>query len=466
MDLRENLNEIYKLYENKNYPEAMKKVQGILAIEPENVYAKRYENLLKPFLNDKSEVWKIATIKGKNLSCPHCQSAISLSALNDEQKTKIRENNYENLSIKCPYCHTIFTLQKKSENSIIWIKIWDAIFYNQKNYRVVWAVNYSWKWYENSYSWELNYLEWILLGEDNSYLYFSEWYFYDDGEKKYEFEISQKVTPNFDVEFKNDKIYINAIPNNFSEKNIVTAKSLYWENSKVFTVWEKVELFEFSYLWQNYVLEKESAWRQAEAGIYKTWTVSKSKAFEIFWKEMSSSEKVWNIYDFIVSYISYIFIWLIFWGSIISEISNSLWISTKYLFFWIFIIIFWIFAFIFGFYKLKMFHLFFSWPIFAFLVFFIWNNIFENKQEISLKNISEWKKFEVIFNDSDLTKTSVSRIENYDYGGVRTYYDRIKWFNFSVLDENDKEIIEKIQSWENIPDEIKKIFSEKIYKLK
>gem|GEM_PF-5908452 len=53
------------------------------------------------------------------MKCPHCESSISLSALNEEQKTKIRENNYENLSLKCPYCNTNFTLQKKSFDSTI-----------------------------------------------------------------------------------------------------------------------------------------------------------------------------------------------------------------------------------------------------------------------------------------------------------------------------------------------------------
>lgn len=461
MNTNEKLNHIYKLYSEKKYSEAFVLLEEILKIEPENIYAKRYESLIKPYLNDKSSVWKIVTIKWKNLKCPHCVAAIWFSTLNEEQKTKIREGNYENLSLKCPYCHTTFTLQKKSENSIIWIKIGDKIFYKNKNYRVVWAVNYGWSWYEDWYSWALSYLEWILLGEDNSYLYFSEWYFYDDGEKNYEFEFSEKIIPDFSIKMLDNHIIINWITKKIWEKNVVWAKSLYWENSKVFSVWERVYIYSFSHNFKNYVLEKESAWRQSEAWVYETWSVSKSKAFEIFWKEMSSFEKVSDSVNILKKYFWVLF-YLVFFPLFIIWANSQ--IPWEYIFYWIFIIIF-LFLF-FVFYKTKMFHLFFSWPIFAFLVFFIWNNIFENRQEISLKDITEGKKYEVLFMDESMIQTSEVSKVRYDYGWVETTYKKIKWFNFSVLTEQDKEIIKNLQNGENIPDETKKIFSEKIYKLK
>lgn len=115
----EQLNHIYELYTQKKYAEAFELTEKILAEEPNNVYAKRYETLLRPYLNDKSVVGKIPTVKGKSLQCPHCQAAISLSALNEGQRTAIRSNNYENLAIKCPYCHTTFTLQKKTAESVL-----------------------------------------------------------------------------------------------------------------------------------------------------------------------------------------------------------------------------------------------------------------------------------------------------------------------------------------------------------
>lgn len=418
MSINQKLNQLNQLFADKNYREAMLLCEEILKEEPTNIYAKKYQDLIKPYLNDKSEVWKIATVKWKNLKCPHCESSISLSALNTEQKEKIRKNDYQNLAIKCPYCNTTFTLQKKSSSSIIWIQIWDKIEYLWKKYRVTGCVNYTWTWYEKNYSWRLNYQEWILLWDDNSYLYFSEWYFSDDWEENYEFEFSKKITPNFDLEFVSDEEFrINSSLRDFDERNFVSASSLYWENSKVFQVWESIKLYEFSYSWKQYVLEKEHSWRQSEAWIYKTWSVSKTQAFKIFWKEMK--------YD---------------WNGFSSPFSYLL--------------------------KFKLFHLFVSWPIFCVFVVVFSNNIFEGKQLIELKDISEWKKYEIQFTDKSLKKTELTKTKTYDYGWVRKYYKTIEWLKFSVKTEQDKEIIEKLKKWDFENSELKKIFSEKIIKLK
>lgn len=418
MSINQKLNQLNQLFADKNYREAMLLCEEILKEEPTNIYAKKYQDLIKPYLNDKSEVWKIATVKWKNLKCPHCESSISLSALNTEQKEKIRKNDYQNLAIKCPYCNTTFTLQKKSSSSIIWIQIWDKIEYLWKKYRVTGCVNYTWTWYEKNYSWRLNYQEWILLWDDNSYLYFSEWYFLDDWEENYEFEFSKKITPNFDLEFVSDEEFrINSSLRDFDERNFVSASSLYWENSKVFQVWESIKLYEFSYAWKQYVLEKEHSWRQSEAWIYETWLVSKTQAFKIFWKEMK--------YD---------------WNGFSSPFSYLL--------------------------KFKLFHLFVSWPIFCVFVVVFSNNIFEGKQLIELKDISEWRKYEIQFTDKSLRKTELTKTKTYDYWWVRKYYKTIEWLKFSVKTEQDKEIIEKLKKWDFENSELKKIFSEKIIKLK
>ena len=418
MSINQKLNQLNQLFADKNYKEAMLLSEEILKEEPTHIYAKKYQDLIKPYLNDKSEVWKIATVKWKNLKCPHCESSIFLSALNTEQKEKIRKNDYQNLAIKCPYCNTTFTLQKKSSSSIIWIQIWDKIEYLWKKYRVTGCVNYTWTWYEKNYSWRLNYQEWILLWDDNSYLYFSEWYFWDDWEENYEFEFSKKITPNFDLEFVSDEEFrINSSLRNFDERNFVSASSLYWENSKVFQVWESIKLYEFSYSWKQYVLEKENSWRQSEAWIYETWSVSKTQVFKIFWKEMK--------YD---------------WNGFSSPFSNLL--------------------------KFKLFHLFVSWPIFCVFVVVLSNNIFEGKQLIELKDISEWKKYEIQFTDESLKKTELIKTKTYDYWWIRKYYKTIEWLKFSVQTEQDKEIIEKLKKWNFENSELKKIFSGKIIKLK
>lgn len=468
MENSEKLNQVYKLYEEKKYTEAMQAVQLILATDPQNVYAKKYEELIKPYLNKASNVWKITTVKWKNLKCPHCESSISLSALNEEQKTKIRENNYENLSLKCPYCNTNFTLQKKSAESVIWIKIWDKITYNKKTYRVTWCVNYTWIWQEKSYSWSLNYLEWILLWNDNSYLYFSEWYFLDDWYKKYEYEFSYKITPNFQIELNWDYLFINWKGTSISEKNLVEAKSLYWENSKVFTVWEKVTLLEFSFWWKDYVLEKEKAWRQSEAWIYFTESVSESKAFKIFWKE----KKLSFFWKWSVDNINFWNFWDFFWTAVfLIFIFSSIWQV------WVVIVVFLLFYAIYRFvYVWRVFSnnlviYFISfvliWPIITLsLGFFILPFIFDKKTEIALQNISDWKKFEIKFQDESMKTVTEKWTTKYDYGWVRTNYSKIEWLKFSIKSAEDKAIIQKIKEKWLVSEEIEKIFSQKIYQIK
>ena len=468
MENSEKLNQVYKLYEEKKYSEAMQAVQLILATDPQNIYAKKYEELIRPYLNKASNVWKIATVKWKSLKCPHCESSISLSALNEEQKTKIRENNYENLSLKCPYCNTNFTLQKKSFDSTIWIKIWDKITYNNKIYRTTWCVNYSWIWQEKGYSWALNYLEWILLWDDNSYLYFSEWYFLDDWYKKYEYEFSYKITPNFQIELNWDYLFINWKGTSISEKNLVEAKSLYWENSKVFTVWEKVTLLEFSFMWKDYVLEKEKAWRQSEAWIYFTESVSESSACKIFqkkqnlplfWKWSVDNINFWNFWDFFWTAVFLIFIF------------SSIWQV------WVVIVVFLLFYAIYRFvYVWRVFSntfvtylisFFFIWPIITLSFwFFILPFIFDKKTEIALQNISDWKKFEIKFQDESMKTVTEKWTTKYDYGWVRTNYSKIEWLKFSVISAEDKAIIQKIKEKWLVSEEIEKIFSQKIYQIK
>ena len=468
MENSEKLNQVYKLYEEKKYSEAMQAVQLILATDPQNIYAKKYEELIKPYLNKASNVWKITTVKWKNLKCPHCESSISLSALNEEQKTKIRENNYENLSLKCPYCNTNFTLQKKSFDSTIWIKIWDKITYNNKIYRTTWCVNYSWIWQEKSYSWSLNYLEWILLWNDNSYLYFSEWYFLDDWYKKYEYEFSYKITPNFQIELNWDYLFINWKGTSISEKNLVEAKSLYWENSKVFTVWEKVTLLEFSFWWKDYVLEKEKAWRQSEAWIYFTESVSESSACKIFrkkqnlplfWKLSVDNINFWNFWDFFWTAVFLIFIF------------SSIWQV------WVVIVVFLLFYAIYRFvYVWRVFSnnlviYFISFVLICPIItlslgFFILPFIFDKKTEIALQNISDWKKFEIKFQDESMKTVTEKWTTKYDYGWVRTNYSKIEWLKFSVISAEDKAIIQKIKEKWLVSQEIEKIFSQKIYQIK
>ncbi len=471
--MQEKFSQIYDLYNAWKYKEAKLIVDKILLSDPKNIYAKRYLSLLEEAMKKPKHGWKftkIARIKWKKLSCPHCSSKISLSALSQEQREKVRSKGYKKLSIKCPYCNTIFSLYLNRISSFLWIKIWDKLNYNKKNYRVVWAVKYVWKWYEGVYSWYLNYLEWILLWTDNSYLYFSEWYFLDDSEKKEEFEFSEKITPdfNFKVDYEAGFIEINSKKIKFSETNKVKAEKLYWENSKVFKVWEKVELFEFSYKWQDYVLEKEKAWRQAEAWIYKTKSVSERKAANYFSKDL---EKVRYTLDVeLEELLSYTIVGLIIFVFMMPWLSETSTWSEVFKYFLILAFFYYWYLIYFSLHSTKIkkfFTLFIAWPVLAiFIVYPISNFIIDEKKEIKLKDISTWEKFETNFTDKILADEKVVNTQKYDYWGVKTTYRKNTWLKFSVKDENDKKIIEKIKNLSDENNKIYKIFKEKIYKLK
>ncbi len=429
-------------------------VEEILANEPQNIYAKRYESLLRPYLNDKSEVGKIATVKWKHLRCPHCEASIGVSALNEYQKTQIRENNYNNLEIKCPYCHTQFVLQKKSAPSIIGIQIGDTIDYNNKKYRVVGAVGYEGQWLEGPYSGALAYLEWILLGSDNSYLYFSEWYFIDDGAKYYEFEFSEKIIPNFDLEVDEKSLKINGSIYNFTETNFVKVTSLYGENSKQHTIGESVELASFVYIWEDYIVEKESAWRQSEAGVYKSETIPQILAYKIFDKKEELKQYQHNFRK------NQIIGTLLFYGliGIIIFLSTGGNIIVAYILLFI--------AFLYlakSFYKNIWFQILALWPAFAVFVYFVSIFFLESKTQVNLSEVDFGKKFQIEFSDPSLQVTSTGSSKRYDYGGVETTYHTRKWLEFSVRNNDDKEIIKNILQGDSTDLQLLKTFEEPIY---
>ena len=471
MENKEKLEKIYSLYNSKNYTEANELNNEILAIEPDNIYAKRYSSLLLPYLQksySKEDNWKITKVKGKKLLCPHCKSGVAFSSLNQEQKTKIRNNEYNNLELKCPYCHTNFVLQKRTSNSILWIKLWDIITYNKKTYRTVWYVKYSWKWNEWNYSWKTEYLEWILLWKDNSYLYFSEWTSIDDWDIVEEFEFSYKIVPDFTINADYSLWYVKINWSNvrFSESTHIKTISIYWENSKYFKVWEKVDLYYFSYNWKKYVIEKEWAWRQAEAWIYETNSVNKNISANYFWKKNDFSNNFSNNNKWLVNNNLWwlIIILFILWGVFINYIYYIIW----------FIFLWWLIYFIFVLNwvstKIKNIVLaFIIWPVFSFFIVQpIFNFILEDKQKITIDKIIEWKKYEINFKHKELMNEKIDKTVRYDYWWIKTYYNKNTWLKFSVLSEEDKKIVENIKwLWnEKNNSNISKMFSWDIYKLK
>ncbi|MCP4523520.1 MAG: hypothetical protein GY828_04850, partial [Candidatus Gracilibacteria bacterium] len=235
------LNKIYTLYSGEKYLEAKQLNDQVLQQDPNNIYAKRYQGLLEKKIKltvEPERKGPIPTVAGKSLKCPHCVAKIALSGLTQGQKNRIRNKDLDNLEIKCPYCHTEFMLQKKTAKSLLGIKLGEKITYKQKSYRTTGYIEYEGNWYEGNYSGKVWYLEWILLGDDNSYLYFSEGYSVDDGRKVHEFDFSQKTIPKMpmSVDFSNKTFSASGIPMQMKEYSKVKVKSAYGENSKSFKI--------------------------------------------------------------------------------------------------------------------------------------------------------------------------------------------------------------------------------------
>ncbi len=294
--IEEQLKEVYSLYSQGDYVRANELNEAILIKEPGNMYAAKYKSILQKKVSIEGG-WKKAYIGWTALKCPHCESKIAFSALSEEQQKKISTKDINNLPIKCPYCHTEFILQNKSEASLLWLKIGYTGVIDDKKYRIVGYVKYDGKWSEYidggvDSSGRLEYLEWMLLGEDNSFLYLSESTSTYAGETEIEFELSEKITPTFGLEVQ-DFVKIDGSIVADYELDTVTIKSVYGENSKSYAIGEKVELISFERGGVQYAVEKESSLRQKEIGVYVSRIVSKK---EIFWafdikEEQTVSEK-------------------------------------------------------------------------------------------------------------------------------------------------------------------------------
>jgi hypothetical protein len=487
MEKTKALKEIYNLYTEWKYSEAKVINDQVLESEPNNMYSKRYQNLLEQKMKSELEntrKWPIPTVKGKSLKCPHCISKIALSWLTQGQKDRIRNKDLDNLEIKCPYCHTEFMLQKKTARSLIGIKLWDKVNYKQKTYRTVGYIEYKGNWYDWNYSWKTQYLEWILLWNDNSYLYFSEGYSIDDWEKIYEFDFSYKDIPEhlMGVNFDNKTFSRSWTDMKMKEYSKVKVTSAYWENSKSFKIGEDVMLAPSKVNWVSYVYEKESSWNQVEVWIYKTDKVNEKLARQMFNKSSAnnySNKKQHsknNLWLF-----GQIFFWWIFVLTIFSEHIN-----IQIILYWIWIIFLWLFIYklptiiesssnntqLSIMYKLLVFII--IWPLFMYTVIIpLTNIVIENKKEIAIENIENWKKIELNF-PSWYDKVQVTTsTKKYDYGGVRTYYKENEWFKFSVESEEDISLINDIienQKWYQTisvnEEKVSKIFEGKLYKLK
>ncbi|MCP4523083.1 MAG: hypothetical protein GY828_02585 [Candidatus Gracilibacteria bacterium] len=473
MQYNKSLEEIYQLYQQEKFIEAKELNDELLRNDPTNIYAKRYENLLQKQAKKIVEPIRkgpIPTVQGKSLKCPHCTSKIALSALTKEQKEKIREKKFNNLLLKCPYCHTEFTLQEKKARSILGIKLGETITYKQKQYRTVGYVQYRGIWYEGVYSGIVEYLEWILLGNDNSYLYFSEGFSRDDGKKIYEFDFSYKGFPKdpLSVDFNQQTFTYKGETTGMDKYSKVTVRSVYGENSKSFCIGESVISTPVIVSGTQYVYEKETSGTQTEVGIYVTESVNMKQAMQIFQKETTTIPR-----DLTSDYLVYMLGLLgLFFVSLFLPIPQEVFINIGLFLIYLAVILsIW--------YKILMIYLpqyeavmkkivllSMVGPLFSyFFIIPIGNQIIEGKKQMSIEDFSEGKKYEIHFQSDALKNSKITSTSKYDYGGTRTYYEEKEGIKFSVKDDKTaQEIREKIK--ENPESGMGKIFEGILYKLK
>lgn len=482
METTEKLNKIYSLYMQGDYSQAKKYNDEILSLDANNIYAKRYENLLIQKVKSQIEPerkWPIPTVKWKSLKCPHCVSKIALSWLTQWQKDRIRNKDLDNLEIKCPYCHTSFMLQKKTVKSILWIKLWEQINYKQKTYRTVWYIEYNWKWYEWNYSWKTYYIEWILLWTDNSYLYFSEWYSIDDWEKKYEFDFSQKNIPEdpMAVDFQNKKFTYSGTPIHMKEFSKVKVKSAYGENAKSFKIGEEIMLAPQKVNWKPYVYEQESSWNQTEVWIYLTDKVTENVARRYFNKATKKIIKEPQNFDYL-SWMWQLIFWWIFWVFFFQHI-----IGLKAILYILWIIILWLFVYNISKWQssswsnwwMKVLLIGLFGPIFMLtIVQPLTNFIIEKKEQVHIEYLGMSKKSELNFPSGFDKNQKIISTTKYDYGGVKTYYQENSGIKFSVQSDEDVALIKKVientnNQFGNLSEneeKINELFKWNLYKLK
>jgi hypothetical protein len=469
MDIIKKINEVWTLYSQGKFSDAQKINNEILENDSKNIYAIRYKRILaEKVKKDKKNLW--VRVKWKILKCPHCLAKIPISALSVTKRVKIKRQWYNNLQITCPYCSTEFVLQKRTMSSILGLKIGEIAIIEWKKYRTTGCVKYVWKWYDWQYSWDTRFLEWLLLGEDNNYYYFSEWKSYTQDWIEQEFELSRKVTPEFSLspEYSNMKVKIWWVMKNFSWRTEAKVEKVYGENSKKYQIWEITQLFEFNHSWKKYVIEKEWVGSQMEAGIYETKNLSKSQAWKIFDKNVSEWSSIAKIWKKIPRFVLYPFIWI---PAFLMLVSNNWYIFSTFLFLLgvglsVGILVYY-FKKDWSLLKILMLWL-WGYIIAQFLFAPIFNLFLESKNHVTISEITQSKKYESEFSNTELSTTEETGRTSYEHGWIRTSYKQNIWLKFSVRDSKDQEVLEyitkQINNWET--SELTKIFTEKIYKIK
>jgi len=404
-DINKIIQELYLAYVKKDLILMKSLLDEWKNIDTNNIYIKKYEDLYNKLNSNNQDInnipkERIVKFWWKTIKCPHCWANLALTEDNRKVIENFKSWDLKELNLKCSYCNTEFKWNTKWLKSLyLNISVWNEITLDNKKYRVSWWVRYIWNW-KTINSWSLEYIERILIDEkwDTYYLSESKAWWNEDWESwiEYQTEISRKIVPDFNIwELSQNSIIINNNNYRITEICEVIAKEVYGENSKSFTIWEKITTFRLNYNWKDYIFEQEETNNQKELWIYHTWEVNDRDLRS--WNIGYSKTNKLKIFNFS------------FWKSLL------------------------------------------AWAV----LFFISLTFFsceKNIKEVTLnditnKNLSEVKWLYKI-NFSDIYKKDISEsTTRYDYWGIKHTIKYLNWIKFKIETQEDLDILKQILDW-------------------
>lgn len=451
-DINQIISELYVAYNAKDLEKWNILITKAKEIDENNVYLKKYIVLFDWLKNNSNQNLsnsdtKIIKIKWKTLKCKFCGWNIWLTKQNTDSINLYSKDQSQNLKLICNYCgkENIFeTLQKNQFKSLyLNINIWDQVTINKKTYKVIWWVKYTWTW-KTTNSWKLNYIEWIVLDESWDTYYYSEslsnWS--EDWESwvEKETEISRKIIPDFGIKLNWNSVLINWKKIKIYETCKVVVESSIWDNSKNYTIWEKIITKQFDYKWKKYILEYENTQNQSEIWIYETY------------------HKEDDLNFFFIFIYSYLIAMFYFWytGILIAVfwVTSNIWIVTWSIIWIIFVnskLVDWK-----GFpKKIKIFYsclfIIILTSYFSFNFFYYEKDIKKTDLETLTNSSLEKSKwlYKIDFNN-DQKQIVNTKTQTYLKWGTKTTTKTLEWIKFKIETQNDLETLKKIKNQEII----------------
>ena len=275
------LKELNDVYTSKDCMKMRKLLDEAVLLDPKNIYLDKYEKLYDSIcwkeIDGKMIKWgKLIKFKWRTIKCTHCGANVWMSTINKIIVEDYLTKKTKELKFRCKNCNTNFVWKPVTLPSLFSdIRVWEKKEFNWVKYNVTWWVKYKGKWKEKTNIWDLTYIEWLLVDPKGEIMYFSEskadWS--EDWESwvEKETEFSCKAIPDFDIlELTDNNIKTSVWEFPIKEIDDVKVVSIIWENSKSYTIWEKVKTYSFLQDWLQYILEKEESGTQREINLYKT----------------------------------------------------------------------------------------------------------------------------------------------------------------------------------------------------